>query len=93
MHNDFIKMRVAIAFVGAMMMAPAAPAGKDKIADTSVKSAQGTLWTDPVDIQSRNLFYGPGGKEHQPKETTFTFVDEDHGRLQSEIQREGFRTG
>jgi len=32
---------------------------------------------DPVDIQSRNLLYGQGGKEHQPSGTIFSFVDED----------------
>ena len=32
---------------------------------------------DPEDIQTRNLFYGPGGKDHQPNGTKFTFVDED----------------
>jgi hypothetical protein len=34
------------------------------------------LWRDPVDIASRNLFYGPGGKEHQPH-GKFVFVKED----------------
>ncbi len=77
MPNGFSKMTLSIAFLGAMLAAPAAPAGKDKIAAPSVKSAQGTLWVEPADIQSRNLFYGPGGEKHQPKGTEFTFVDED----------------
>jgi hypothetical protein len=34
------------------------------------------LWRDPVDIRSRNLFYGPGGEKHQPR-APFTFVEED----------------
>jgi len=34
------------------------------------------LWSDPADIESRNLFYGPGGSEHVPK-GPFTFVKED----------------
>ena len=34
------------------------------------------LWRDPVDIASRNLFYGPGGKDHQPH-GRFVFVKED----------------
>ncbi len=25
------------------------------------------LWTDPGDIRSRNLFWGPGGEKHQPQ--------------------------
>jgi hypothetical protein len=34
------------------------------------------LWRNPSDISSRNLFYGPGGKEHEPH-STYTFVKED----------------
>lgn len=71
------KITVSTAILSLALSVPALADGKDKIADTSVKSAQGTLWTDPGDVQSRNLLYGPGGKEHQPKSTAFTFVDED----------------
>lgn len=34
------------------------------------------LWTDPADLASRNLFYGPGGRAHEPH-GPFTFVKED----------------
>src|SRR5260370_30209264 len=34
------------------------------------------LLRTPDDITSRNLYYGPGGKEHQPH-GTFTFTKED----------------
>jgi len=34
------------------------------------------LWRDPVNIASRNLYYGPGGKAHEPN-GTFTFEKED----------------
>jgi hypothetical protein len=34
------------------------------------------LWSEPRDIASRDLFYGPGGKAHEPH-TTFTFIKED----------------
>jgi len=34
------------------------------------------LWENPADITSRNLFYGPGGKDHQPQGTV-TFTKED----------------
>jgi len=36
----------------------------------------GGLWRNPGKIASLNLFYGPGGKEHQPA-GKFTFVKED----------------
>lgn len=44
----------------------------------SAKGATGTavLWREPTDIRSRNLFYGPGGKAHEPR-GTFTFKQED----------------
>jgi hypothetical protein len=35
-----------------------------------------TLWRDPVDIGSRNLYYGPGGERDEPH-GPFTFVEED----------------
>lgn len=34
------------------------------------------LWRNPVDIRSRNLFFGPGGEEHAPH-STYTFEKED----------------
>jgi hypothetical protein len=34
------------------------------------------LWRNPADIASRNLYYGPGGKAHEPQ-GTFTFDKED----------------
>ncbi len=34
------------------------------------------LWREPEDIRSENLFYGPGGKAHEPH-GPFTFVKED----------------
>jgi hypothetical protein len=39
-------------------------------------SGPAVLWTDPVDITSRDLFYGPGGAEHVPR-GRFTFLKED----------------
>jgi hypothetical protein len=77
MAKYFNKITLSTAVLGIALAGPAAPADKDKISDVSVKSAQGTLWADPGDIQTRNLFFGPGGQDHQPKGSTFTFVDED----------------
>lgn len=73
MRKRFNKMTISLIVLFAGLTAP----GQNKFADGSVKNAQGAVWTDPGDIESRNLFYGPGGKEHQPAGTNFTFVDED----------------
>ncbi len=40
------------------------------------RNAPAVLWRNPTDISARDLFYGPGGKEHAPH-TTFTFLKED----------------
>ncbi len=37
-----------------------------------------TLWREPSDIRSRDLFYGIGGRQHLPG-NTFTFIKEDKG--------------
>ena len=37
----------------------------------------GTLWRQPADIASRDLYYGMGGKAHEPGRGPFTFVEED----------------
>jgi hypothetical protein len=43
----------------------------------STESLPAVLWRNPTDIESRDLFYGPGGKVHQPPNGTFTFIKED----------------
>jgi len=64
----------------AVIISPAAAANvKNEPSRQNAESAEaGTavLWQNPVDISSRNLFYGPGGKEHE-SHGTFTFVEED----------------
>jgi hypothetical protein len=77
MSRIFNKMTFCAIFLPLALRASDGEPNKDKIADSSVKSAQGTLWADPGDISSRDLYYGAGGKDHQPRGTNFTFVDED----------------
>ena len=62
---------------GIVLTASSAPAVK-KSAKTAKTAATGpaVLWRNPVDIGSRDLFYGPGGKGHAPH-GSFTFVKED----------------
>jgi hypothetical protein len=49
---------------------------KPKKHEETTIAGPGTLWRDPQDIASRNLYWGPGGEEHQPK-PPFHFVKED----------------
>lgn len=39
-------------------------------------NATPVVWEDPVDIATRDMIYGPGGKQHQP-DGPFKFVKED----------------
>lgn len=41
----------------------------------------GILWRDPTDIAMRNLYYGPGGKAHEPQ-GPYKFVEEDFNGTQ-----------
>lgn len=43
---------------------------------TAVPAGSAVLWTDPGDIRSRDLYLGPGGKEHQPQ-SPVEFLQED----------------
>ena len=52
--------------------APKTEAGAVEITAASLP----ILWQNPADIASRNLFYGPGGKDHEPH-GVFTFTKED----------------
>ena len=35
------------------------------------------LWIEPTDIESRDLIYGLGSKEREPKAAEYTFLEED----------------
>lgn len=47
------------------------------IAAASPGASAPVIWADPDDISSRNLFYGPGGREDQPPQGAYTFIEED----------------
>jgi len=50
---------------------------KGDIASANIPTQEpAVLWVNPTDITTRNLFYGPGGKEHEPHGPV-TFVKED----------------
>ncbi len=75
-------MRLTPDFLLAVVLAIAAVPGRASGQAFAVQApparAKAVLWTDPVDVRERNLFYGPGGKEGQPV-GPFTFVKEDSG--------------
>lgn len=44
--------------------------------DADHRNSNAVLWSNPSDIDSRDLFYGPGGKTHEPH-TIYRFIKED----------------
>jgi hypothetical protein len=43
----------------------------------AINSGVPTLWHDPVDLTSRDLYLGPGGESMQPDISNLTFIEED----------------
>jgi hypothetical protein len=51
-------------------------ANPPKLGKVTVAEGPAVLWREPSDIESRDLFYGPGGKSHEPH-GDLTFLSED----------------
>ena len=74
-----LVIALALSIPGCANRAPQVQASSSSAtisAPASVPVRSGGLWHDQDNIASLNLFYGPGGKEHQPA-GIFTFVKED----------------
>jgi hypothetical protein len=50
-------------------LAALTPAKSNEPAKVDVVKGTPVLWRDPGDVASRNFFYGPGGKAHEPRGT------------------------
>ncbi len=74
--NQASKALTASAFLALGLFAVYTPAKPNKTVKIDTKTSGAVLWRSPGDIASRNLFYGPGGKAHEPR-GTFTFDKED----------------
>jgi hypothetical protein len=78
MFKDLQRLSPLLAVLALACVSPANAKKGDK-SETSAETttnAPPILWRNPTDISSRNLFYGPGGKGHEPR-GTFTFTNED----------------
>jgi len=73
MRRNLIGLCLIVSFLACSL--PAA-CGEDKPAVAEGSTGQNVLWVDPVDLASRNLLFGPGGDQGQPK-GPMTFVEED----------------
>jgi hypothetical protein len=73
-------LTLLFAFTGlqgtAFAKSPAEEKAPEATAETTGR-APAVLWREPKDVASRDLFYGPGGRNHAPPSKKFTFVKED----------------
>jgi hypothetical protein len=65
-----LTLAIACAFL------PLRALGEMRTAAAAIAHPTAILWKDPADIRSRNLYFGPGGREDQPKEP-LDFLKED----------------
>jgi hypothetical protein len=74
------KRAAAGALTLALTLSAAGTAAKHAREPSAEVTVQGRaiFWSDPSDWATRNLFYGPGGRQHQPH-GPFTFEKEDLG--------------
>jgi hypothetical protein len=61
---------------GFLFAGPQEQKGKADRVKAAVPTANTVMWTEPSDIAARNLFFGPGGPDHQPQ-GPFKFDKED----------------
>ncbi|HEY2017449.1 MAG TPA: hypothetical protein VGH38_28280 [Bryobacteraceae bacterium] len=72
-NRSFLVFVVAVAL---SVVSAGAQKATGKIKERTGGSIHAVLWRNPTDIELRNLFYGAGGKEHEPR-GPFQFVEED----------------
>ena len=70
------KRTSMLVFAVTLALACAPMAGQKMAKSAEHAGGEAVLWTDPGDIRSRNLFFGPGGKKNVPQPPV-TFEKED----------------
>jgi len=78
MPQKYWSLPVVTLGLAALSLTPLTPIHAKSKAALSISEghANAVLWRDPVDIASRNLYYGSGGEQNQPH-APYTFVEED----------------
>jgi len=67
-RNSKVVTALAILIMSSLTVGTQAKVSKSSLKGTTKKNVA-ILWREPEDIASRNLFYGPGGKSHEPRGT------------------------
>jgi hypothetical protein len=75
-RSDYRIPFKSLAAAAAIILAGSALSGGKVVEPAVTTEGPPVLWRDPVDIETRDLYYGPGGKAHEPH-GTFRFLKED----------------
>jgi hypothetical protein len=75
---------IAMASLGLGLVASNVSAQTQPVGTTGAADPARVLWSDPGQVASRDLFWGPGSDARAPK-TPFTFVKEETGGTQPKI--------
>jgi hypothetical protein len=77
--NQAVKLRAALPVVAAVVLAASCAGVKRPQAPAGPPPAGASMWVEPADLASRDLFYGPWGKESAPDPAgTFKLVERKH---------------
>jgi hypothetical protein len=75
-----VRRLLALAVVLVMSAtSPALAVQEEKKKKKEVPQGTPILWSEPADISSRDLFYGPGGEQMKPDLSRVTFIKEEKG--------------
>ena len=81
-HIRFVYLYTLTLLIALLVLSGTADAQKKKRAKakkaTAELSGRAVMW-EPVDIGSRDLFYGPGGRELEPDLSSVTFIKKESG--------------
>ena len=73
-----MRLRIVAVLALAVTVTACGTVGKPKLAAANPAAAADLLWIDPVDLESRDLFHGPGDPALVPDPSSaFEFVSED----------------
>ena len=83
-----VRSVTALTIAAAFILAGYASGAGSKVGSQTAKEGQPVLWRDPVDLEKRDLYYGSGGKAHEPQ-GTFKFLEEDTHASSPKFEIEG----
>jgi hypothetical protein len=68
---------IAMAMLLAITIGACSRTMKQTVATPGAPPPIASLWEEPADLTTRDLFHGPGGEALRPRDTSFTFVAQD----------------